>query len=246
MRYTVYQTTNSVNQKIYIGVHKTADPDDRYLGSGKVLKEAVKKYGRSAFVKIILAAYDTLEEAYAKEAELVNSEFVLRSDTYNQVCGGVTTVDWTDERKAHYSQRLRGENHPQWGKPLSPETKAKQSASLTGRKRNPEAVEKTAAAKRGKPSPLRGIPQSSESNEKRSLAHKNLEKVVCSQCNKEISPQNAKRWHFENCKPRKPRLSKDRAAVGWAQPAEKPNGALSSGHGPCGQTSPDDDETLHT
>lgn len=44
--YTVYKTTNIINGKYYIGVHKTTNPNDSYLGSGKAIKEAIKKYGK--------------------------------------------------------------------------------------------------------------------------------------------------------------------------------------------------------
>ena len=41
--FIVYKTTNLINSKIYIGVHKVVTPDDTYLGSGKLIKKAIKK-----------------------------------------------------------------------------------------------------------------------------------------------------------------------------------------------------------
>lgn len=73
MTYTVYKTTNAVTNRYYIGVHKTDDENDGYLGSGLVLKRAVKKYGRGSFKKEVLFAYPTQAEALFKEAEIVES-----------------------------------------------------------------------------------------------------------------------------------------------------------------------------
>lgn len=46
MKYIVYQTINKINNKIYIGVHKTEDPDifDGYLGKRNYCKGFVFKY----------------------------------------------------------------------------------------------------------------------------------------------------------------------------------------------------------
>ena len=73
IKYTVYKTVNKVNGKFYIGVHKTDNPNDEYLGSGTYIERAVQKYGASSFVKEILFEYETQEEAWAKENELVES-----------------------------------------------------------------------------------------------------------------------------------------------------------------------------
>lgn len=45
----VYITTNLINNKIYIGQHKSETFDSEYIGSGKYLKNAVNKYGRNNF-----------------------------------------------------------------------------------------------------------------------------------------------------------------------------------------------------
>lgn len=86
--FTVYQTTNLINGKIYIGMHKTRNLDDDYLGSGKVLNQAIKKYGRKNFKREILFLFHTEEEMRQKEAEIVTLAFIARKDTYNLTCGG--------------------------------------------------------------------------------------------------------------------------------------------------------------
>jgi hypothetical protein len=79
---------NKINHKIYIGKHQTLDPDDDYLGSGKLLNEALQKYGKENFVKEVLFIFDNEVDMNAKEAELVNEEFLARNDVYNLCPGG--------------------------------------------------------------------------------------------------------------------------------------------------------------
>ena len=84
----VYQITNMINGKIYIGAHITYNKNDRYMGSSKSLKEDIKKLGRENFKKEILCECSTKEDMMKKEAEYVTREFCHRPDTYNRHIGG--------------------------------------------------------------------------------------------------------------------------------------------------------------
>lgn len=88
MKYTIYKITNKIDGKIYIGKHQTSDVNDTYMGSGKLLKRAQRKYGIENFIKEILHIFDTEAEMNAREAELVTEEFCIREDTYNICVGG--------------------------------------------------------------------------------------------------------------------------------------------------------------
>lgn len=73
---------------IYVGQHRTENTDDNYMGSGILVARAIQKHGKINFRKDILFDFDTFEEMDAKEAEIVNEEFVQRNDTYNLMPGG--------------------------------------------------------------------------------------------------------------------------------------------------------------
>lgn len=197
MIYTVYKTTNNVNGKIYVGVHKTKDPLDSYLGSGKVMKLAIKEHGRENFTKEILFEYDNLIDAYLKESEIVNTEFVKRTDTYNLVCGGSISPDMNPLKPRKV---LRGIDSPNYGKKLTEEQKENISKKLKGRKRNPEELRKFSAAMKGRTSPVKGRNLTDEDKLKKSIGAMNREKMTCIYCNKLCDPGNFSMYHGEKCK----------------------------------------------
>jgi len=88
MFYYLYKITNNVNTKIYIGVHQTHNLDDNYMGSGKVIKRAILKYGIENFSKEIVEFFDNSLDMYKREAEIVTSEFAINENTYNIREGG--------------------------------------------------------------------------------------------------------------------------------------------------------------
>ena len=96
MFYTVYKITNLVNNKIYVGSHITKDLNDNYMGSGKILLKAIKKYGLENFKKEILYKLNSKEEMFLKEKEIVNEDFLKRIDTYNLKEGGEGGWDYVN------------------------------------------------------------------------------------------------------------------------------------------------------
>lgn len=108
MKYIVYLTKNLKSKinginKIYVGVHKTKNPEifDGYIGCGVYIQQpstymypktpfqyAVKKYGTNSFERSILYIYDNENEAYLKEKEIVDINFIKLSHVYNACLGG--------------------------------------------------------------------------------------------------------------------------------------------------------------
>lgn len=118
MYYLIYKITNNVNNKIYIGKHQTENKNDDYMGSGKLLKRAIEKYGLDKFTKEILFECNSIEEMNQKEVEIVNEEFVSRLDTYNVKLGGNGGWDFCNKNSKLQSQKSikgwkkYGKTHP--------------------------------------------------------------------------------------------------------------------------------------
>jgi len=88
MYYTIYEVRNKVNGKTYIGKHQTDNIYDEYLGSGRILKHAINKYGKDCFEKIVLHVFDNKKDMDDKEAELVTDDEVKNKMIYNLKRGG--------------------------------------------------------------------------------------------------------------------------------------------------------------
>lgn len=129
--YTVYKIVNELNGKYYIGVHKTDNPNDSYFGSGRAIKEAIKKHGKESFRKEILLVTESKEEAYAKEAELTVD--FNTNVTYNMRIGGVGGFTKENAWKGHIARcRKGGLRSKELGKTLSGE-RAKKAGSKGGK-----------------------------------------------------------------------------------------------------------------
>lgn len=120
MFYTIYKTTNIINNKFYIGKHKTKDLNDGYLGSGKLLKRSIKKHGVNNFDKEILHLCKDEKHMNLLEKILVVPD---KETNYNLCEGG--KGGWS------YINSIGMNNlNKNWT-----DTKKKMSLSATGKKR---------------------------------------------------------------------------------------------------------------
>lgn len=85
----IYKTTNKINGKSYIGMCSSEKRFSTYLGSGLLLKQAIKKYGKDAFVRTILEECDTDEDLRISEEKWINYYDAVNSPKfYNLMEGG--------------------------------------------------------------------------------------------------------------------------------------------------------------
>lgn len=103
--YYLYEVKNSINGKIYVGVHQTSNIDDGYMGSGAVIKRAIKKYGIENFIKTILETFDDAPSMYQREREIVTDEFLTRPDVYNVRRGGLGGFDHLNDGSVEHIER---------------------------------------------------------------------------------------------------------------------------------------------
>lgn len=145
----IYKTTNLVNGKIYIG--QDSNNDSNYLGSGKLLKLAIKKYGKENFKKEILMECVTQEEL-----DMFEKKFILEFDSQNKEIGYNISIGGRDgmtlgrcmsnETKKKISESRKGVK-------LSKRTKKKMSLAKCGRKMPDEVKKKISLALKGRKQP---------------------------------------------------------------------------------------------
>jgi hypothetical protein len=116
MHYLIYKITNKLDNKIYVGKHKTEDKNDEYFGSGLLLKRAVKKHGKEYFVKEILIECKSEDEMNQKEMDIVDEIFISRDDTYNIKLGGCGGFDYINTNELNRTE-LAVSNHKKNNRP---------------------------------------------------------------------------------------------------------------------------------
>lgn len=113
--FTIYKTTNLCNGKYYIGQHRTNNVNDDYLGSGIILKDAIKKYGKNNFKKEVLFIFNNEYDMNEKEIELID-EILKNKDSNCYNCGvggrgGPHFKNKTHSEKTRRSISLNSHSH---------------------------------------------------------------------------------------------------------------------------------------
>ena len=88
-KHIVYRTENTINKRFYYGVTKVEGRNFKtYLGSGKLLMQAIERYGKENFVRRTVKEFNSEQDALNFEALIVDQDFVDRRDCYNITLGG--------------------------------------------------------------------------------------------------------------------------------------------------------------
>ena len=153
--YLVYLTNpnSSLYGCLYFGQHGTENLLDGYIGSGKILKDYLKKYPNDYYRKI-LNFYNSREELNLAERVLI-APHLGKFYCINLVGGGKAGTPTEQIRKAISiantgKSRNKGPKNPMWGKSPSEETRMQRSKSLKGKNKGEPPWTK------GKPSVTKG------------------------------------------------------------------------------------------
>ena len=167
----IYKGTNLINNKIYIGQHKSDGFDPKYYGSGKLWKRAYNKYGLNN-IKIEL-----IEECNSREELNTREAFWIK--TYNSQDKLIGYNILGNDMSPHAAN---GKNNGMYGKKHSEETRKKLSEAA--KHRPPRTLEER--KKQGRP----GIPKSEEHRKKISNALKG--KRPSDKCINSVRKSNSK------------------------------------------------------
>ena len=139
----IYCTTNLVNGKIYIGQKRSAKfLENSYLGSGKLIRQAIEKYGVNNFsVKL-------LEEVQYKDD--MDSREIYWISYYNATN---RNIGYNISEGGNVNRTMVGPNNPMYGKTHSDKTKQHLKdvwKHRTGRKHTDQEKENISKALKGR------------------------------------------------------------------------------------------------
>lgn len=153
----IYMTTNLINNKIYIGQHKSKLYNPKYLGSGKLIRRAIEKYGKENFKNELIDTAETLEELCEKEIYWIKEKKALQvQGNYNILKGGQfgdVTYGLSQEEYKKYCDKLKGKNNPMY----KSGERGIHPKGMLGKHHKDETKKRISQATRGKNNPMYNI-----------------------------------------------------------------------------------------
>lgn len=139
----VYLTTNNVTSKKYIGMCSSKQRFNTYLGSGKILKQAVAKYGKENFCREILEECFDEDSLRNSERKWIEHYDAINSTEFYNMCeggrgGNTGTGRSTSEQTKQHWLKKSAEEKSRIGK-KSVDTRKAQGVTYSG-KYNPTAI----------------------------------------------------------------------------------------------------------
>ena len=150
--YYIYLIVNNVNGKTYVGQHKSSKEwyEDKYMGSGTLLKKAKLKYGIENFEKFLIQYCYSKEETNKAERFWI-AEYRSRGKAeYNLANGGDGGNGDANKGKHRSEETKRKLSEVHKGKLHSEETRQKMSEMRKGKKHSEEWSRKISDANKGK------------------------------------------------------------------------------------------------
>lgn len=226
MTYTIYKIENTVNDKIYIGYTKR-DLRSRFaehvrsanrINCKTKIGRAIRKHGAEHFTISSIVTTDDrticnkLEDDYILEFDSISSGYNIarggqggmialfpENPEYENIKGKIAA---SNKAKAHLFSDLSKQNHKaktigMYNRAHSEKSRKKISESNIGKKNSPEHIRKfveSCAATRSAPDYI----------DPRKGKKRNLKRVVCEYCSRDINISDYKRNHIDNhCASRK-------------------------------------------
>lgn len=131
----IYKITNKINGKCYIGqtIQTLEQRWYKHLHDSRcpAIRDALIKYGEDNFAIEVIDTAETIEELNEKEVHWISFFNSIAPNGYNLQDGG-KNCRCAESTKQKLSELNSGENHPNYGKHRSEETKRKVSAARKG------------------------------------------------------------------------------------------------------------------
>lgn len=215
----IYIVTNKSNGKRYIGQRNyNNETEELYLGSGKLIQTAIKKYGKKNFTKEIICEGKDKNELDELEKKLIKEYNAVEDEMFYNIASGGQGGNLGNVVNEKISKSVTGEKNGMFGKKMPKEAILKRNKTLQ---------------KRYGGSPYKGIERTKEDKQKiaegtkRAMNNESLKKYLSDnskqwwinvdeseleKINKKRSESLKKHYNSEKGKETKKRMSNDRLA----------------------------------